>query len=108
VSTNHLPADAAVAVTAVPFAAAQGTRDARREATVAHFSTDKRVMPDLTARETEVIALIASGLSNASIGKRLSISEHTAKFHVNNILLKLDTGSRTHAAVRALRLGFIA
>jgi DNA-binding NarL/FixJ family response regulator len=44
----------------------------------------------LSAREREVIAYIADGLSNAAIARRLSISEHTVKRHVANILLKLD------------------
>jgi two-component system nitrate/nitrite response regulator NarL len=61
----------------------------------------------LTARETEVIQLIAQGLPNKVIAQRLGISEHTVKFHVNAILRKLDAQSRTEAVVRAYRLGII-
>jgi DNA-binding CsgD family transcriptional regulator len=70
------------------------------------------VAPDLlaeplTAREHEVVQLLAQGLSNKAVGERLGISEHTAKFHVNAILTKLDAQTRTDAVVRAARLGLI-
>jgi two-component system, NarL family, nitrate/nitrite response regulator NarL len=61
----------------------------------------------LTAREQEVVQLMAQGLSNKAIGERLHISEHTAKFHVNAILSKLDAQTRTEAVVRAARMGLI-
>ena len=52
----------------------------------------------LSAREREVLALVADGLSNAAIAKRLSLSDHTIKRHVANILLKLDLPTRAAAA----------
>jgi pimeloyl-ACP methyl ester carboxylesterase/DNA-binding CsgD family transcriptional regulator len=52
----------------------------------------------LTTREREVLALVAEGCSNASIAQRLRLSEHTAKRHVANILLKLDLPTRAAAA----------
>lgn len=65
-------------------------------------------VPDaLTPRELEVINLIAEGLPNKTIAGKLSISEHTVKFHVNAILTKLGAQSRTEAVVRATRLGLI-
>jgi len=71
-----------------------------------------RVQPDggvdrLTARELEVLDLLADGLSNKRIAARLEISEHTAKFHVNSILAKLGASSRTEAVVVAARRGFL-
>ncbi len=63
---------------------------------------------DLTIRETEVLSLLAEGLTNKAIAQRLSISEHTVKFHVNALLTKLDAQSRTDAVVRATRLGLLA
>jgi two-component system nitrate/nitrite response regulator NarL len=64
--------------------------------------------PDaLTAREREVLALLAEGLGNKAIAARLDISEHTAKFHVNAILSKLGAGSRAEAIVLAARRGLI-
>ncbi len=58
---------------------------------------------ELTAREVEVLALLASGLSNKAIARRLQISEHTAKFHVSSVLDKLGASSRTEAVVEAAR-----
>ena len=63
---------------------------------------------DLTGREIEVLALVAEGLSNKAIAQRLSISEHTVKFHLNAVMGKLGVQSRTAAVVRATRLGLIA
>jgi pimeloyl-ACP methyl ester carboxylesterase/DNA-binding CsgD family transcriptional regulator len=60
-------------------------------------------LQQLSAREREVIAFVADGLSNAAIAKRLSISEHTVKRHVANILLKLDLPTRAAAAAIAGR-----
>jgi two-component system nitrate/nitrite response regulator NarL len=62
----------------------------------------------LTAREREVLALLAEGLANKAIAARLGISEHTAKFHVNAILAKLGAESRAAAIVKAARLGLVA
>lgn|SRR5690606_31624166 len=61
----------------------------------------------LTPRESEVLQLLAEGLSNRAIAHRLGISEHTVKFHVNAILGKLGAQSRTEAVVQATRLGLI-
>lgn len=62
----------------------------------------------LTPRERQVLGLIADGLSNKEIARRLGISEHTVKFHVNTIMSKLGARSRTEAVVIAARLGLIA
>jgi DNA-binding CsgD family transcriptional regulator len=61
----------------------------------------------LTARELEVLALLAEGASNKLIGRRLGISAHTAKFHVASLLEKLDAVSRTDAVAHAARLGVL-
>jgi two-component system, NarL family, nitrate/nitrite response regulator NarL len=63
--------------------------------------------PQLTAREQEVLELLAGGFSNRRIARRLGISEHTAKFHVNGILVKLSAGTRTEAVVIAARRGLV-
>ncbi len=62
---------------------------------------------DLTARELEVLRLLAEALPNKLIADRLGISDHTAKFHVNSVLSKLSAGTRTEAVVRAARLGIV-
>ncbi|HYQ01431.1 MAG TPA: response regulator transcription factor [Polyangiaceae bacterium] len=61
----------------------------------------------LTPREAEVLSLMAEGLSNKLIADRLKISDHTAKFHVNAILNKLDAETRTEAVVSAARRGLL-
>lgn len=57
----------------------------------------------LSAREKEVLALVADGLSNAAIGERLSVSPYTVKRHVGNILLKLNLPNRVAAASLAAK-----
>jgi len=59
----------------------------------------------LTERESEVLALIARGLSNQEIAQELVISEATVRTHVSHILSKLHLASRTQAALHALREG---
>jgi two-component system, NarL family, response regulator DevR len=61
----------------------------------------------LTARETEVLRLLARGLSNKDIGGQLYISETTAKFHVGNILRKLGVSRRAEAVYEASKMGVI-
>jgi DNA-binding NarL/FixJ family response regulator len=62
---------------------------------------------ELTPRESEVLYLLAEGLTNKAIAHRLEISDHTVKFHVNAILGKLNAQSRTEAVVQATRLGLL-
>jgi DNA-binding CsgD family transcriptional regulator len=61
----------------------------------------------LTAREAEVLALLAEGASNKQIARRLGISVHTAKFHVGQVLDKLDAPGRAGAVAHAARRGVI-
>jgi DNA-binding CsgD family transcriptional regulator len=60
----------------------------------------------LTAREREVLGLLAGGLTNREIGEALFISEKTASVHVSNILGKLGVGGRGAAVAKAMRLGY--
>ncbi len=62
-------------------------------------------LPELTRREIEVLGLVAQGLTNAQIGRRLVVSEHTVHRHVTNILRKLDLPSRSAAAAHAVHAG---
>lgn len=62
---------------------------------------------DLTAREMEVLRLIAGGKNNREIGLALAITEGTVKGHVNNILSKLGVNDRTQAVTTAIQRGII-
>lgn len=61
----------------------------------------------LTGRETELLALIAKGLSNKEIADRLFVSENTVKKHLNNVYTKLDVTRRTQAILKAKQIGII-
>ncbi|HEY1184784.1 MAG TPA: response regulator transcription factor [Bryobacteraceae bacterium] len=61
----------------------------------------------LTARELDVLRLVAEGDANKEIAWKLGISEHTAKFHVASILGKLSAGSRTEAVTIGIRRGLV-
>jgi DNA-binding CsgD family transcriptional regulator len=72
---------------------------------VRHASID---LPEpLTPRETEVLRLLAEGVGNKEIAWRLGISEHTVKFHVAQLLDKLNAGSRTEAVTIGIRAGLV-
>ncbi|PYR89320.1 MAG: hypothetical protein DMG19_07430 [Acidobacteria bacterium] len=70
-------------------------------------SPDDEPLEQLTPRESEVLRLLADGLGNKEIAVKLSISEHTIKFHIHSILGKLGAASRTEAVTRGLRSGLI-
>jgi DNA-binding NarL/FixJ family response regulator len=61
----------------------------------------------LTPRETEVLSLVAKGLSNAEVAERIGRAEGTVKVHLKNILQKLGVDDRTDAVTTAMRRGFI-
>jgi DNA-binding NarL/FixJ family response regulator len=61
----------------------------------------------LTAREVEVLTLIADGYRNKAVAQALSISEETVKMHVKNTMAKLNANDRTHAVTIAIQRGFI-
>ncbi len=61
----------------------------------------------LTPRERQVLVEMSHGLGNREIGDSLGISAHTAKFHVAQIIAKLDAQSRAHAVAKALRAGLV-
>jgi DNA-binding CsgD family transcriptional regulator len=65
------------------------------------------LIEDMTARERDVLALVADGRPNREIAMRLGISEHTVKFHLASIFGKLGVSTRTQAVRRALQWGLI-
>jgi DNA-binding NarL/FixJ family response regulator len=100
------PAEVATAITA----AAMG--EVHLDAAVARQLTRRMAAPQvgltsLTAREREILTLVAEGHSNREIAERLVISERTARTHVSNVLSKLQLASRTQAALLAIREGLI-
>ena len=72
-------------------------------AEIAEHATDD----SLTAREIDVLRLIAAGNANKEIAAQLSLTEETVKGHVKNILAKLDANDRTHAVTIGLKRGII-
>lgn len=62
----------------------------------------------LSRRELEILAHLATGKSNKMIARSAAIEVGTVKFHVNNILAKLNVGSRTEAATVASRRGLLS
>ncbi len=67
----------------------------------------ERFLSDLTAREMEVLRLVARGLSNKEIGESLGLAENTVKVHLGNILAKLRVADRTQAIIAAVKRGLI-
>lgn len=67
----------------------------------------KKLLEELSARELDVLKLIARGLSNDEIARTLFISPHTVKNHVSNIYRKMGMDDRTQVAITALRLGLV-
>jgi DNA-binding NarL/FixJ family response regulator len=99
-----------------PNASAEQIRIALEAAVagLAVFSPDRLSDPipvaqpsNLTARETEILRLIAEGLANKEIAWKLGISEHTVKFHVSAVLGKLGAGSRAEAVGAGIKQGVI-
>jgi DNA-binding NarL/FixJ family response regulator len=64
-------------------------------------------MPQLSARERQVLELMAKGMSNKQISTCMLVAEGTVKFHVNNLLSKLGVCDRTNAVITALKRGII-
>ena len=66
---------------------------------------DSVAFPELTAREREVLDLIAAGITNAAIASRLGLAPNTVSNHISNIFAKLRVASRAEAIVRARAAG---
>jgi len=64
-------------------------------------------LEELTAREVEVLRLMAEGFGNKQIAAHLGISDHTVKFHISSILAKLGASSRTEAVTHGIRMGLV-
>jgi len=90
------------------ISAGESAFDARSAAAVVRSMSGRTEhRQQLTDRETEVLRLLATGLSNNKIGEKLFISATTAKFHVSNIMRKLEVSRRAEAVYAASKRGLI-
>lgn len=99
------PADQLVA--AVRHAAASPDTFTARDLAQAMLRKAQPSGPVLTPRESEVLALLAEGLSISALAKRLYVSESTAKTHVSRVYEKLGATNRAQALMSAVRLGMV-
>ena len=101
------PADMIRAIASVAAGEAIfGTGVARRALTyLTRPHSDTIAFPELTAREREVLSLIATGLANAAIAARLRLAPNTVSNHISNIFAKLQVASRAEAIIRARTAG---
>ena len=91
-----------------PGEPATGTRQAAADPGPAPVQAPTAGLAGITGREREVLALIASGLSNSEIAARLCISEATAKTHVGHLLTKLNARDRVHLVILAFQAGLVS
>ena len=71
------------------------------------FGAAEEAAPVLTPRETEILTLVGEGMSNKAVARRLGISVHTVKFHLEALFAKLDATSRAEAVAKGLRGGIL-
>jgi DNA-binding CsgD family transcriptional regulator len=89
---------------AIDLSAERAEEQDRGAATPAMLSEDGNLGAQLTAREIDVLRLMADGMTNADIARALFVSQGTVKFHVKNILRKMQASNRSDASSRYLRL----
>ena len=96
---------------AVGYADKDTTPDDMVERILSASSSPQRQRPapaDLSDRELDVLNLVASGLSNKQIARRLGISEKTVRNHLSRVFNKLRAANRTEAVLSAMRMGLLA
>jgi DNA-binding CsgD family transcriptional regulator len=90
-------------------AVAAGLIVRQRDAGAPHFASfeERESEALLTPREIEVLVALSEGMSNKAVARRLDISQHTVKFHVESIFRKLGVTSRAEAVAKGLRQGIV-
>jgi len=91
----------------VDVSSASTRRQDKRSKSAPDAAAPRRRVESLTAREIEVLSLMADGLLNREIGEHLSLAQETVKTHVHRVLTKLHARSRAHAVAMAIRRGLI-
>ena len=107
VPTDASPEELGAAVAAVAQGLVVMPR-AMADGTLAEAPAVEELSEPPTARENEVLVLLARGLSNKQIARELRISEHTVKFHISSLYAKLGVGNRAEAVSRGARHGLIS
>lgn len=104
-----LPRDAAPVQIAAALRAVAAGLSVRPRAQAPGFapSDDRGPPPLLTPRELEILTAVGDGLSNKAVARRLGISAHTVKFHLEAVFAKLDARTRAEAVAKGLRRGLI-
>ncbi len=83
-------------------------KDAETKANISiDFEYDEKNITSLTAKEKEILSLVAKGATNDEISKKLSLQESTIKTHLNRVFKKLNVKTRTQAVLLALQMNFI-
>jgi DNA-binding NarL/FixJ family response regulator len=100
------PAELLGAIRAV--ARGESPLDPKVAAALLRSRTGRRAEAELTGRERQVLALLAGGLANKAIARRLGISEKTVKAHLTNVFHRIGVSDRTQAALWAERHGVVA
>ena len=89
------------------FRISSGIPSGAPEAEATPHSPVQPLIETLSARELEVLSLVAEGLSNLDVGRRLHIAESTVKSHLNNVYGKLGVRNRTQAVAKARALDLL-
>jgi DNA-binding NarL/FixJ family response regulator len=105
--TNHRDGMLLSSMSAVRALMSGDQRDIAPHAVDVSVEDGRAYVEPLTPREIEVLELLAEGLPNREIARRLGISDQTVKFHVASISGKLGAANRTDAVRRAVRLGLV-
>lgn len=104
----ELPAEIEVVAQAATLSAARTAGgDADAYLVAADRGADEPLVEPLTAREVQVLELVADGLPNKAIAARLGVSDETVKFHLGSVFGKLGASNRTDAVRKALRRGLV-